>query len=149
MNNHNYWMQNLIELLKKEISNSVEVPVGAMIVDKGKILSTAFNKREETNLATAHAEILAINSANKTLDSWRLTDTTIYITLEPCSMCLGAILNARIKNIVFASFDYKTGSLGGKYNMLNYVSNDINVISGICADENSKILSEFFKKVRK
>ena len=95
-----------------------EVPVGAVIVKDGKIIARAYNKKETKKTATSHAEILAIEKACKKLDSWRLTDCEMYVTLEPCSMCAGALINSRIKKLYIGTQDEKTGACGSVLNLL-------------------------------
>ena len=103
------FMKKAIEQAKKALSAD-EVPIGAVIVKDGKIIARAFNQMEKTQLATAHAEILAINKACKKLKSWRLDGADMYVTLEPCPMCAGAIVNARIKSVYFGAYEPKSGS---------------------------------------
>ena len=127
-----------------------EVPVGCVIVKDDKVIAKAHNQREKKNLTTGHAEILAINKANKILGSWRLEGCDIYVTLEPCIMCAGALLNCRIKNIYFGAFDPKGGALGSSINILE--SKNINhhpaVYGGIMIDKCSSLLKQYFKEKR-
>ena len=127
-----------------------EVPVGAVLVFEGRVVARAFNKRETLNSPIAHAEILVIEKASKKLKSWRLVDSTIYITLEPCPMCAGAILNARIPRVVYGAKDPKGGALGSSFNL--FAQPNLNhypeITSGILENECSKTLSDFFKKKR-
>lgn len=126
-----------------------EVPVGAVIVYKDIIVGTGFNKREITNNALAHAEIIAINKACENLNSWRLNDCEIYITLEPCPMCSGAIINSRIKKIIYAASDFKSGSLGSVFNILNFKFNHRpEIISGVLEEKSSGLLKKFFEELR-
>lgn len=127
-----------------------EVPIGAVIVKDDKIIARAHNLRESSAEATAHAEILAIKKACKKLGAWRLEDCDMYVTLEPCPMCAGALINARIKNVYIGAMDQKGGAVGSKLNLLtDYKFNHtVNVESGILADECVKILQDFFKKLR-
>ncbi len=128
-----------------------EVPIGAVIVLNGKVIAKAHNLREKNQSATAHAEVLAINKACKKLNSWRLNGCVLYVTLEPCTMCVGASILSRVDGIVYGAKDSKGGSLGSLY--------DISLIKGfnhypwiqsnICEDECSLILKEFFKNKRK
>ena len=128
-----------------------EVPVGAVITDKdGNILSRAHNLRESTQNPLAHAEILAIEEASKKTGSWRLTETTIYITLEPCVMCIGAIVNSRINRVVFAARDPKAGAIVSSYGIgidkrLNHV---VELTEGVLETEASGLLREFFRSRR-
>lgn len=127
-----------------------EVPIGAIIVKDGVVVSRAHNTRNKTQNAINHAEILAISKACQKLGSWRLEDCDIYVTLEPCPMCAGAILNARIKNLFFGAYD-KTGS----ENILNVIMDDkrlnhnANALGGIMETECSQIISKFFLEKRK
>lgn len=127
-----------------------EVPVGAVIVHKGKIVSRGYNKRESANDPSAHAEMIAIRSASKKLKSWRLVDTTLYVTLEPCLMCMGAIIQARIPRLVFASFDPKAGACGSIYDVSNdkRLNHRVEVETGIRDAESKAMLKNFFKALR-
>lgn len=127
-----------------------EVPVGAVIVKNGKIISSGYNKREIRNNALYHAEIEAINSACEKLKSWRLIDCNLYVTLEPCPMCAGAIINARLNRVVFGAKDVKAGSCGSVINLfeLDY-NHKPKIICGILENECSVLLSNFFKNLRK
>ena len=127
-----------------------EVPVGAIIVSDGDIISTGFNKRECLNNSLAHAEIVAINVACEKLGCWRLLNSTLYVTLEPCAMCAGAIINSRIERVVFGAFDPKAGSFGSLVDLSKLPYNHKpEVVSGVCGEECSKLLSDFFDKLRK
>ena len=127
-----------------------EVPVGAVIVKDGKIIAKGRNMREEKQNALSHAEIEAINNACKILNSWRLDDCEMYVTLEPCPMCTGAIINSRIKTLVFGAFDSKAGSVDSVINLCDYPYNHkVEVYGGICEDECLKILKDFFGDLRK
>lgn len=129
-----------------------EVPIGAVITDNShRIISTGYNLREHTNDPTAHAEIIAIKNAGEKLASWRLEGTTIYVTVEPCVMCIGAIILARIRRLVFGTKDSKAGAVVSVYNIgsdhrLNHA---VNISKGVCEDECSKLLKDFFKTLRK
>ena len=132
-----------------EAYNSNEVPVGAVIVRDGQIISTGRNNREETHDATGHAETLAIRKACETLGTWRLEDCELYVTLEPCPMCMGAIINSRIKRVVFGAKDAKAGACGSVINLNNYPFNHKPEIkSGVMAEECQQILSDFFANKR-
>lgn len=128
-----------------------EVPVGAVIVKEGIIIGKGFNQKESLNDVTKHAEILAIIEASKTVESWRLSGCTMYVTLEPCAMCAGALVNSRIDNLVIGTSDPKTGACGSVFNITNdkRLNHQINVISGILEEECSEILVKFFKKLRR
>ena len=127
-----------------------EVPVGCVIVHDGKIIGRAHNQRERLNDPTAHAEMIAITQASAELESWRLIDCTAYVTLEPCPMCAGALVQARIKRLVFAARDDKAGACGTLYNIptdarLNHC---IEVTEGVLADESVELLRAFFRSRR-
>ena len=125
----------------------LEIPVGAVIVKNGKIISRAHNLKETKQTATAHAEILAIQKANKKLNNWRLIDCDMYVTLEPCSMCMGAIVSSRIKNIYIGTLDQKKEE---KIDIQKYKEEyDVNIKYGICGAECESILKEFFEDLRK
>lgn len=126
-----------------------EVPVGAVIVKNNNIIATGRNRRELGKNALYHAEIEAIDNACKVLGGWRLWDCELFVTLEPCPMCIGAIINSRIKRVIFGTPDLKSGSCGSVINILDYKYNHIPALtSGILKDESSQILTSFFKKLR-
>jgi tRNA(adenine34) deaminase len=127
-----------------------EVPVGAVLVQDGNILATGFNQREGTQDPTAHAELMAIRSASMTLESWRLTGTTLYVTLEPCAMCAGAIIQARIARLVFGTWDPKAGACGSICNLLaeTRFNHRVMVDSDILTEECRTILQNFFQNLR-
>ena len=126
-----------------------EIPVGCVIVCDNKIITRAHNLREGKKNALYHAEVLAINKACKKLKSWRLDDCDLYVTLEPCSMCSGAIIQAKIKNIYFGASDPKTGAAGSKLNLFDIKFNyEPNVCGGILGEECSKIIKDFFTNLR-
>ena len=128
-----------------------EVPVGAIIVKNGKIISKAHNLKETKNDTTCHAEIMAIKKASKKLDAWRLNDCEMYVTLEPCPMCAGAIINARIGKIYIGTDDPKAGACGSVLNLLGEYkfNHTVQVEKGIMQKEAETILKNFFKKLRK
>ena len=127
-----------------------EVPVGAVIVKDGKVIAKAYNQKECKNDTTNHAEILAIRKASKKLKNWRLIDCEMYVTLEPCSMCAGALIQSRIKKVYIGSMDEKTGACGSKLNLLkDYKFNHVvEIETGILTEECTKILQKFFKMLR-
>ena len=127
-----------------------EVPVGAVIVKDGKVIARAHNIKEEKRDTTKHAEILAISKASKKLSSWRLTDCEMYVTLEPCSMCAGACIQARIKKIHIGTMDLKTGACGSVLNLLeDYTFNHkVELETGILKKECENLLKKFFKELR-
>ena len=130
--------------------NKDEAPIGAVIVRNGKIIARAYNKREITQSATAHAEILAIEKACKKLCLWRLTGCDIYVTLEPCPMCMGAIINARLSNLYYGADDPKAGSCGSIVNLNDYPYNHkVTIYQGIMQAECTSLLTAFFQKLRK
>lgn len=127
-----------------------EVPVGAVITRGDEILGSAGNEREQSGDPTAHAEILALRQASVTLGGWRLPDTTLYVTLEPCAMCAGAIALARVPRLVFATFDPKAGAVGGVTDLYEQgLTNHVPVTeTGLLREEASKLLSDFFSERR-
>ena len=125
-----------------------EVPVGAVIVKGNKIIAKAFNKREKCQNALYHAEILAINKACKKLKSFRLDECTMFVTLEPCPMCAGAIINARVERVVFGAPDHKAGAFGTMINLTDYPLFKPEIVGGVLKDECAEMLSSFFKKKR-
>lgn len=136
--------------LAKRSANEGEVPVGAVIVREGKIIARGRNQREQKQNALSHAEIEAINEACKIKGDWRLDDCEMYVTLEPCPMCAGAIINARIKTLVFGAYDSKAGSIDSVINLCDYPYNHKpEIYGGICEDECLKVLKDFFENLRK
>ncbi len=131
--------------------NKEEVPVGAIIVKEGKIIAKAHNQKETKKDTTKHAEIIAIQKASKKIEAWRLSECEMYVTLEPCSMCAGALIQARIKKVYIGTMDYKTGACGSKLNLLeDYTFNHkVEIEAGILQKECEEILKKFFKKLRK
>lgn len=143
-----YFMNEALKEAKKAYKKK-EVPVGAVIVRDGKIIARAYNKREYRQNSLYHAEVLCINKACKKLKSWRLDDCDIYVTLEPCAMCSGAIIQSKIKNIYYGAKDLKTGFCGGKFNVFELKFNYTpNVIGGILESECSNLIKDFFKELR-
>lgn len=133
-----------------EAAEKGEVPVGAVIVKNGEIIAEGRNRREEKQNALSHAEIEAINAACKKLKSWRLDGCDMYVTLEPCPMCTGAIINARIKTVVFGAYDSKAGSMDSVINLCDYPYNHKpEIYGGICEDECIAVMQRFFKDLRK
>ncbi|MFM9536013.1 tRNA adenosine(34) deaminase TadA [Lysinibacillus sp. IITD104] len=127
-----------------------EVPIGAVLVYEGKIIARAHNLRETTQNATTHAELLVIQEACKKIGSWRLEDTTLYVTLEPCPMCAGAILQSRVPRVVYGARDQKAGCVDSLYQLLNdeRFNHECDVTEGILAEECGQILTDFFKALR-
>ncbi len=147
-NSDEYYMRRALALAKKAAQMD-EVPVGALIVRDGKIISRAYNKRETLKSPTAHAEFLAIQKAAKKLGGWRLPGCTLYVTLEPCPMCAGAIVNARIPKVVFGAADPKAGAFGSVYDLAEGKLNHTpEIVSGVLQKECGEILSEYFRNKR-
>lgn len=144
------YMQRAIELAKLCLLSD-DVPVGAVVVKDNKIIGEGYNKREALNDPTAHAEIIAIKAAAERLGGWHLDDCTIYVTLEPCPMCAGAIINSRIKKVVFGAYEAKSGSCSAE-SVVNLFSLGYNhtpeVYGGICENETANLITEFFKNKR-
>lgn len=128
-----------------------ETPIGAVIVRDGEIISRGYNKRETKKNALLHAEIIAIDKACKKLGGWRLPHCDMYVTLEPCPMCAGAIINSRIENVYFGAFDKKSGCAGSAVNLFEngLFNHNVSVTGGIMETECAGILSDFFKQLRK
>lgn len=147
--NDEHWMRQALKLAEKAESLG-EVPVGAIIVKDNSIIAEGWNQPIVSNDATAHAEIMALRAAGEVLNNYRITDADLFVTLEPCSMCVGALIHARIKRVVFAASEPRTGALGGAFNLLE--SNDHNHIfevePGVLADESRELIQSFFKKRR-
>jgi tRNA(adenine34) deaminase len=143
-------MQQAISLAQ-EVKSSGDVPVGTLIVDEaGEIVSFGKNEREKDNDPTAHAEILAIRRAGEKLGSWRLDDLTLIVTLEPCVMCAGAILQSRLKRLVFGAFDQKAGAVGSSLDVIRDVRalSKVEVVSGVLEKECARLLTDFFATKR-
>ncbi len=143
-----YYMREALSLAK-EAEALDEVPVGAVLVARGKIVGRAKNERETLRLATRHAEISAIEEACQSLGGWRLPDSTLYVTLEPCVMCAGAIVNARVERVVFGAHDLRFGAFGSLLNLNDFALNHRpDVTGGVLAEECRQILTDYFKKKR-
>ena len=125
-----------------------EVPVGAVIVYEGKVIASGYNRRTKTQMATSHAEMYAIDRACRKLKSWRLCDCDLYVTLEPCPMCMGAMLNARIRNLYFGAYEQKGRSMTAELAASNLLNHTLETEGGILEEECSAILSGFFKTMR-
>lgn len=126
-----------------------EVPVGALIVRNGEIIAKAYNTRETSKCATHHAEILAIEEACRTLGGWRLPGCTLYVTMEPCCMCAGAIINARIPRVVYGAPDLRFGAFGSLINLAEIpLNHKPEIVGGVLGEENVEILRSYFKKKR-
>ncbi len=136
-------------VLAARAASEGEVPVGAVVVRGDEIVGRGYNRREEAKNALAHAELMAIDDACRKLGGWRLWQCDIYVTLEPCPMCAGAIINSRIQNVYYGAKDQKAGSVGSLINLFEIQYNHKpTVVSGVLEEECSAILSNFFKKLR-
>lgn len=144
-----FYMKEALKEAKKAYS-TYEVPVGAVIVYNGEIIGRGYNQRESLKDPTAHAEMLAIKDASKYLDAWRLMDCTMYVTLEPCAMCAGALVNSRIDRLIIGTRDPKRGCCGTIEDLTNHpkFNHRIEVEFGVLEEECSKIISDFFKELR-
>ncbi|MBN1479322.1 nucleoside deaminase [candidate division KSB1 bacterium] len=149
LEDHVSWMQLALEEARKALRRE-EVPVGAVVVHEGRVIGRGHNLIESLQDPTAHAEMLAITAAANTLATWRLDDSIIYVTLEPCMMCAGAILLARISTIVFGASDPRYGACGSKLNIVDNNSLDVRVqvVRGILKADCSGLLQDFFKRLR-
>lgn len=132
----------------KRAAEAGEVPIGAVVVCDGKVISRGYNKRTKLQIATAHAEVEAIEKACKKLKSWRLPECELYVTLEPCPMCMGAMLNARIKKVYFGAYEAKGRSMTDELANSNLVNHKIEVEGGVMEKECSAVISEFFSDMR-
>ena len=146
---HEFWMKEAIKQAHKAQALG-EVPIGAVVVKDGQMIGQAYNLRETAHRATAHAELLAIEDANKNFGAWRLEGASLYVTLEPCPMCAGAIINARIKDLIYGAQDPKAGCVGSLYNLLedSRFNHQVQVIYNVLSDETGGLLSDFFKDLR-
>ena len=148
--NDDHWMQHALKLARKaEVAG--EVPVGALIVLNGELVAEGWNQPISSSDPTAHAEIIALRAAGQKLDNYRLLDAELYVTLEPCPMCVGAMLHARIKRVIYAATDPKTGALGGAYDLLNSVSHNhsFEVTKGVLEEQSREMLQGFFRERRR
>ncbi|ANB59179.1 tRNA adenosine(34) deaminase TadA [Anoxybacteroides amylolyticum] len=147
--NDEYYMRLAIEEAKKA-EKIGEVPIGAVIVKDDEVIARAHNLRETMQRAVAHAEVLAIDQACQRIGSWRLENTTLYVTLEPCAMCAGAIVLSRIERVVFGASDPKGGCVGTLMNLLQEkrFNHQSEVVSGVLEEECGQMLSEFFRQLR-
>ncbi len=144
---HEFMLEAIKEALKAY--RKEEVPVGAVVVLNGEIIGKGHNQRETVQLTKAHAEMIAIEEASKTIGSWKLDGASMYVTLEPCPMCAGAILQSRIRNVYYGTTDYKNGSKASGVNVFSgNFSHKVNVIPGILEEENKNLLKKFFKTLR-
>jgi tRNA(adenine34) deaminase len=146
--NDEYYMKEAIKEAKKAYLID-EVPIGCVIVYQDKIIARAHNEREKRESALAHAEILAISKACKKLNSWRLEDSIMYITLEPCCMCSGAIIQSRIKKVIYGAYDYRFGAHKSITNLFDVKFNhQVDIKGGFMEEECGKLITDFFKELR-
>lgn len=146
--NDDFFMEQAL-MLARQAAAEGEVPVGAVVVKDGEIVGNGRNRRENGKNALAHAELEAINEACKRLGGWRLWQCDMYVTLEPCPMCTGAIINSRIRKLVYGASDTKAGSCGSVINLFDLPYNHKpEVLGGIMEKESTALLSDFFKKLR-
>ena len=149
MSDDDVFMQQALALAR-EAAALGEVPVGAVAVHEGQIIGSGFNRREVDRNPLAHAELLALDAACKARDAWRLTGVTLYVTLEPCAMCAGALVQSRVTRLVFGAMDPKAGAVGSLYNLAEEPRHNhrLQVTSGILADESRLLLKTFFERLR-
>jgi len=149
MDNHIHWMREALAEAEKALAIG-DIPVGAVVVHNGVVIGRGYNRREADNDPTAHAEIIAIQQAAKALKTWRLNDVTLYCTLEPCFMCAGAMIQARLGRLVWAADDPKAGAGGSIINLLDYptLNHRVEYYRGILAEEAQAQLKEFFDALR-
>ena len=144
------WMEKALVLARKAEAAG-EVPVGAVLVKDNQLIAEGWNQPIISHDATSHAEIMVMRAAGKKLNNYRLIDTTMYVTLEPCSMCVGAMIHARVSKVVYGAAEPRTGALGGAFNLLeaNQHNHNFDVVSGVLADESKIMLQAFFQSRRK
>ena len=144
------FMKQAVKQAKKAY-DKLETPIGCVIVREDKIIARGYNKRNMKKITLAHAEILAINKASKVLGDWRLEDCTMYVTLEPCPMCAGAIVQARIPRVVIGSMNPKAGCAGSVLNLLQQdgLNHQVEITKGVLAEECSGLMTSFFRELRK
>jgi tRNA(adenine34) deaminase len=149
LSDNNHWMQRAFELAKKAEAHD-EVPVGAVIVYQDQIIGEGWNQPISSNDPTAHAEIMALRDAGKNIGNYRLPNATIYVTLEPCTMCAGAIIHARLAKLVYAVDDPKTGACGSVFNLLQTeeLNHKVEIEKGVMEDESRSLIQSFFKDKR-
>jgi len=150
MHTHDYYMKAALKEAQKA-ADKLECPIGAVLVFNDTIIARAHNLRETKPSALAHAEILAIEKATKKLKSWRLQDCDLYVTLEPCPMCAGAIIQSRIHAVYFGAYDYKSGAAGSVCNLFEpgMFNHDVAVTGGVMQENCAEILSAFFRQLRR
>ncbi len=149
---HEYWLDEALQYVQKDTIEiqRPEVPICALIVKNNQLISIALNKVEKSCDATAHAEMLVIKEASEKLSNWRLNDYILYSTLEPCSMCMGAILNSRIEKVIFGAYDLKLGACGSALHLAKELNkqNQVEIIGGILEIECEEIIKDFFSIIR-
>ncbi len=143
------WMNQALNLARRAFAED-EVPVGALVLHEDKIIAEAYNKREQDRDPLAHAEIRAIAAAAEHLGRWRLQDCTMVVTLEPCAMCAGALVNARIQRLIFAASDPKAGACGSVFNIAHHpqLNHRVDIIPDVLASESRQLLQDFFRNKR-
>ncbi len=146
---HAYWMKQALVQAGKAFA-AEEIPVGAIVVKDGRVIGRGYNQREQLNDPTAHAEVIAITAAANTIDDWRLTESTLYVTKEPCPMCAGAIVNARLRMVVFGCYDEEAGCCGSLYQLCGdpRFKTKVAVKGGVMEEQSLSIIQEFFVKRR-
>ena len=149
MNEHEVWMRWALKEAEKAYSQK-EVPVGAVVIEKDRIIGRGYNQTVTLQDPTAHAEMIAISAAANALKSWRLEDCSLYVTLEPCAMCAGAIVLARIERLVIGTLDPKSGACGSLRNIVqdHRLNHRVDIVSGVCEQEASELLKSFFLNLR-
>jgi tRNA(adenine34) deaminase len=147
---HHFWMEKAL-YFAQQAANIHEVPVGALVVKDGAMIGFGFNRREVDRLAIKHAELDALTMASKTLGSWRLIDCTLYVTLEPCIMCAGALVQSRIRRVFYGARDPKAGGMGSLYSIHQdtRLNHRIEINEGVMGDQASELLRNFFRERRK
>jgi tRNA(adenine34) deaminase len=148
MKNHDNYMREALKEAETAYKKG-EIPIGAVVVCDGNIIARAHNEREEANLVTSHAEILALQRANQELESWRLDSCSLYVTIEPCPMCAGAIIQSRIKQVIYGASDVKTGAHKSTIKLFDIPFNHkVEIIHGVLENECSNLMKDFFKDLR-
>lgn len=149
MKTDEYFMQVALKEAEKAFAIG-EVPIGAIVVYENEVIASGYNLRETSQTTLSHAELIAIHQANEVIGSWRLEDCTLYVTLEPCAMCAGAIVQSRMSRVVFGAADVKSGCAGTLMNLLNeeQFNHQVEVKKGILETESSMMLRQFFKQLR-
>ena len=148
--NHEYWMKQALELAARA-EQLGDVPVGALLIHGGQVIGEGWNRSISDHDSSAHAEIVAIREAGSKMENYRLPGTTLYVTLEPCQMCVGAMIHARIERLVYAATDPKTGALGGAFDVQKMHAHNhvLDVQGGVLAEQAGEMLRSFFRRRRK